>query len=121
MIEHLLFDRLKDQVTNVSERIYPSIAPSGTTKPYLTYSLISPGRVYGHEGFAELSQSRYQVSVFTDSYASAKATAKQVKDAFEGWKSGDMRGSQLAGESDLYEHDTKTYHIPLDFWVWHNK
>ncbi len=121
MIEPILTTRLKAQVTNVNNRVYPNFGPAGATRPYLVYKLISPGRVYSHDGFSQLSNSRYQVSVFADTYSSAKSTAKQVKEGFEGWKTTTVSGIFLTGEMDLYEEDTKIHHIPLDFFVWHSK
>ncbi len=121
MIESTLSNRLKGQATNVSNRVYPNVAPSGVDRPYLVYRLVSPGRDYTHAGFSDLSESRFQVSVFADNYGSAKNTAKQVKDGLEGWKTSEVLATFLAGEMDLYEDDTKIHHIPLDFWIWHKE
>lgn len=120
MIEEILFGRLKSQVTNVSNRVYPNAAPAGTDRPYLVYKKISPGPVYSHDGYS-VSESRYQVSVFADNQGSAKATAIQVKDGFYNWRTSEVQGVLLAGEVDLYNDDTKTHHIPIDFWVWHTR
>ncbi len=119
-MEKTLFTKLKT-VTNVSNRVYPVLAPSGATLPYIVYRLVSPGRIYSHKGFGNLSQSRFQISVFSNTYDSAKATAKQVKDSIEGWEASGVSSTFLASEMDLYEKDVKIYHISLDFIIWHNK
>ena len=113
-LEIALFNKLKD-VNLVSNRVYAVKAPQGVDKPYIVYSKVSNQREYSHDGFADLSRARMQVSCYADSYGSAKQVAEEVISTLEGWEN----VSFLVNEQDLYEEDTGIYHVPVDFFIWY--
>ena len=116
--ETALYTRLSSQLSStVGTRIYPTVAPSSATLPYLVYFKVSADKQYAHSGASSLSVDRVQVSVFSTGYLVAKNIAAAVVTALEGWTSAVVF---KANERDIYEDDTKTFHIPVDFRVWHN-
>ena len=117
--ESELYTRLSSQLSStVGTRIYPAVAPNSATLPYLVYRKVSADKQYAHSGASSLSFDRLQVSVFSTGYVTGKALAGAVVTALEGWTS--AQAVFKANELDLYEDDTKVFHIPVDFFVWHN-
>jgi hypothetical protein len=117
--ETALYNRLSSQLsTTVGTRIYPGIAPQNTTTPYIVYLKVSAGKEYSHGGSVGLSRDRVQVGVFSTGYLTAKSVVSKVVTAMEG--STVFQASFKANELDIYESETKMFHVPVDFFVWHN-
>lgn len=121
-IEVAVYTHLKDEVNSVSSRVYASAAPLDCDTPYIVLNRVSGIRHYTLTSQAGITEARYQFSVFSDGYATAKSTVKEIRDALSAF-SGQMGGSGGAyvaacfnvNETDLYESDTKTYHIAVDY------
>ena len=118
-IESALFERLKAEISLVSNRVYAGIAPQTVSKPYLTTHKLSPGFTYAHDGRSKLGGPRFQVSVFASTYASAKAVEAEVIAALEGWKTTKVQGAFVESAQDLHEQETGLYHVPIDAFIWH--
>lgn len=117
--ETALYNRLSSQLsTTVGTRIYPGTAPQGTSKPYIVYRKVSAGKEYSHAGSASLSRDRVQVSVFSTGYLTAKNVVAKVITAME--TATVFQATFKANELDLYESETKVFHVPVDFFVWHS-
>jgi hypothetical protein len=117
--ETKLFTRLSSQLTtSVGTRIYPAVAPQTATLPYIVYRKVSANKQYAHSGPLSLTFDRVQVSVFSTGYLAGKTIAGNAITALEGWT--DAQAVFKANELDLYEPDTKVFHIPVDFLIWHN-
>lgn len=119
MIESALYTRLSTYApltALVGTRIYPLVAPQGTTLPYCVYRKVSPGRQYTLDGYA-IERPRMQVSCYGATYGQAKGVAVQVTAAVESWAAVGF-GWQV-GEVDLHEKDTGLYHVPVDFFIWY--
>ena len=104
----------------VSTRIYPiGEVPQKVNAPYCVYMLVSNERVYSHNGFSKLQESRIQISV----YSATNLLAKQIRDqmilAMEAWESAStsVQSCEYAGEQDFYESEIQLKHIPIDFIV----
>jgi len=125
MIENLLYTRLSTYaglIALVSTRIYPVKAPASTLKPFIVYYKISDVRNTSHSGFSNLSMTRFQISVYSETYIAAKNIRSQVIACMENWIDRPTIQAVLpAGENDIYEDDTKIFHLPLDFIIWHNQ
>lgn len=130
-IEEALFSHLKSHAglsALVGTRIYPQIMPQGVTMPAVTYQKISGPREYSHGGPSELAHPRFQLSCWAKNYSTAKDIAEQVRLALQAYR-GTMGGAGgvtvygafLENEIDLYESDTRLYHIPVDFSIWHKE
>ena len=104
--------------TSARVHLFLKVAPQTATTPYCVLFKVSPGRQYTHDGHS-MSNSRIQVSCFADDYRTAKLMVKQIKERMEQWPATDEKVDAVfgAGELDLFEE--RTYHIALDFFVWH--
>lgn len=110
----------------VGLRIYPVIAPESASAPYLVLTEISKINEPVSGGSGPDYEVRYQVSVWADTYASARAVAVQVSTALKNY-SGTMGGAggvvvsiiYEETESEFYEPTTEKYHIAMDYLIWH--
>ena len=117
--ETALYSKLSSGLsTTVSTRIYPATAPQGVAKPYIVYRKVSANRQYAHSGQSSLTFDRVQVSVFSTEYLVAKGLVSTLFTTMEGWTG--VQAAFKVNEIDFYEEDTKLYHIPVDFMIWHN-
>lgn len=118
-IQATLVTYLKAQVSAVSQRVYPLKAPDTPTVPYIVVSRVSNVRLMTHQGYIGESRIRWQVSVFDTDYTRCRTTANSVVTALEAWAGIEVTvGYALhTGETEIYEPDTKRYHIPVDFMV----
>ena len=103
----------------VSNRIYPVRMPLNVTYPAISIHEISGNEdhVTGHK------HNRYQVSCWSTSFSQAQSLKEAVIDCLQRYK-GVASGNKIKqisfeGSMDLYEEETKIYHIPLDFIVIH--
>lgn len=114
----------------VNKRIYPLVAPQGTVFDYLTYLQVTEDPVHASGGDAGVENPSIQVSCFSLTYAGACALATAVKAAMRDYSgtigSGDTLTVQWIYFTNRVEFrdvdpETKTvsYHIALDFDVWH--
>jgi hypothetical protein len=101
--------------------VYGGIAPSTAVTPYIVFSLISDVPNYTHAGHDQTGTARVQASCYsTASYARAANVAEAVVTAMQsapGTYGVDI--AHKANELDLYEEASKTYHVPVDFRIWH--
>lgn len=98
----------------VAGRCYPLVAPDSPVTPYITYQVISNPALNVLSGDAGVSNRRFQVDVWADSYGAAKGLAASVTAA--------MASSALSntkiGSHDQYEAEVKIYRVSMDFSVW---
>lgn len=113
--EYLLsIPEIKDAVGN---RLYPGWLPEKPAYPAIAYLKISG---VAHHGIP-VAYPRYQFSVFSPRYGEAETIAGYIRDALQRYK-GDLGGIEVIqgvweGSRDMYESDTKLYHIATDFKI----
>lgn len=117
-IETEMFTLLKT-VAALGNRVYAGIAPQNVTRPYAVFYKLSPGRKYTHDGFASLSETRMQVSIFGEGYKEIKDIAAATITALEGWAA--VQATFIVGEQDMWEQETMLYHVAIDVMTWHDK
>jgi hypothetical protein len=122
VIESGLFTRLNTQVTSVSGRVYPKVAPQNVTFPAITYELVSDPRGNTHQGPDGTVQARYMVTVFAKSYLQSKTIAGEIKNAMQGFTGAMGTGVVVAsvfaaGGRDLFDQDLRIYHVAQDFFI----
>lgn len=124
MIETALYSRLTTYApleALISTRVYAVAPPQDVVLPYCVCSKVSNQRQYSHDGYSSLQRPRIQVSCFATGYLIAKQIAEQVIAALESWPGADnVQAAFMENEIDLYEQDTKLYHVPVDFLIWMN-
>lgn len=108
--------------TGTTFPVYGGVAPPTATTPYIVYSIISDVSNYTHAGFDQTGTARVQASCYsTVSYASAANLADSVVTILN--SAPGNYGVDIAhkdNEMDLYEEDSKAYHVPVDFRIWHS-
>lgn len=100
----------------VGARVYPNAAPDSPTRPYITYSRVAAveqNNMSGNGG--GFINTRFQIDVWSATYAEAQAKAVLVKSALNGWATPNV--VQL--EQDFYESDTKLHRVMIDVSTWH--
>lgn len=113
-------------VTLVSTRIYYVKAPQDVATPYIILTKISSVREHSHDGSSHLAKSRFQLSIFAETYKEVKDIAVQIQAALQA-KSGNVGDSPYVAvgsifyedETDMYETDTGLYHTAVDYMVTH--
>ena len=99
----------------IGNRLYPSVAPEGTEKPYVCYYEVS------NTGWHDIpvAHPRFQFSVFHERYLVAKNVAVELRNILQRYKGqiGNTRVIQgvWEGSRELYEPDTQLHHIATDF------
>lgn len=101
----------------VGNRIHPGWLPEKPVYPALAYLEVSG---VSHHNIP-VAYPRFQFSVFSTRYGEAKQVAEEVRKALQRYK-GDMGGIKVLqgvweGSRDMYESDTKLYHIATDFKI----
>ncbi len=103
--------------TVLGNRLYPGWFPEDVKYPAAAYLEISG--VAHHD--IRVSYPRYQFSCFSTRYGEAREIAALIRAALQRYK-GNMGGIRVVqgvwmGSRDLYEEDTKLYHIATDFKI----
>ena len=118
-----------DGVTDlIAQRLYYVKAPQNVTKPYVVFFKASGPREYSHDGASNLARPRFQFSCFATIYYVAKQIAEAIRAVIEAF-SGTMGGAGgvevgscfCINESDMYEDDTRLYHVAIDYLIWHKE
>lgn len=88
-----------------SGRRYWVRAPQGATLPYVVLNIVSGVRDYHTKGPSGYVQSRVQCDCYGSTYSAAKTTARAVRAAASGARSGDIQGIFVETERDLPAED----------------
>ena len=107
MIAIGLFNILKT-ITQVGERVFPLVAPQGTSAPYITFQRISGLDTGTLEGTQSLDMGRFQIKVFAKAYKDSVLIAEAVKTAMSG------KGNKVMHMED-YEPETLLNIQMLDY------
>lgn len=101
-------------------RIYLAIAPATAAAPFLVYFKVSSVRRYQSDGRDGTERARVQVSAYASTYSASKDLAGKVIAAMDDFKGGTIEQTNafVQNENDLFDLETKLYHIPADFFVW---
>jgi hypothetical protein len=110
----------------VSTRIYYVKAVQNTAYPYIVFFKVSSPRNHSYSGSSHLAESRFQFSIFAETYNETKSIAAQLQTALQG-KTGnigtspgvDVGATFYSNETDMYEESTGLYHCALDFLILH--
>ncbi|WP_263146084.1 DUF3168 domain-containing protein [Pseudomonas sp. RIT-PI-AD] len=100
-------------VAQVGPRIHAFPAPAGTVLPYITYQIVSSTRPATLAANGSLRNLRLQVSCWADSHPAAREVGEAVLSALDG-----ERGLLFKAEEAVYDKDTQTSRMALEFSVW---
>lgn len=118
----------------VADRVYPMPAPQNGQYPFLTWQRISGQRVFSMGGPSGLAEPRFQIDVWSANrenrpdgggpYAEARSIADAVRralDGFNGTLDGIRASAILLDERDLFENESGTTRVSMDFRIWHEE
>ena len=130
-VEHALLKHLLAQsalTTLVGERIYYVNAPQDVETPYIVFFKVSATRERSLTGTSHLVTSRFQFSIFSETYYAAKQIAEQIQLALQdknneiiGGTGGVRVSIQYDNEQDLYESEVGLYHVPVEYLIDYNE
>jgi hypothetical protein len=130
-VEHALLKHLLAQTALaalVGERIYYVSAPQDVQTPYIIFFKVSATRERSLTGTSHFVNSRFQFSIFSETYYEAKQIAGQIQLALQdknneiiGGESGVRVSIQYDNEQDVYESESGLYHIPVEYLVDYNE
>lgn len=84
-VEQALYERLKTQVTTVSNRVSAAPAPDSWAVPLVTYQMIGGAPTVTFSGPQTWWQPSFQVTVWAANYESMMQVVAQVRAALSGW------------------------------------
>lgn len=100
----------------VGTRVYPIHVDGALTPPYIKYLTVSDARIY-----RTIRPPRMQISCWADDYPTVRQLAEAViaaLDDYHGVIDGvAIESIQYLNGPELYEAETRLYHIPCDFRV----
>lgn len=94
-------------------RIFPHVAPINTTKPYVTYFIVSKVPETMLDSTTPISNYRIQFDVYDTTYSGSDSTATLLKTALI-----TTFKAVLLQSGELYEQLTFEYRNRLDFSFW---
>ena len=120
MIQEVLRAKLiahEDLYNLVKERIYILKLPQNPTYPAITYFRVSSPRHHD----IDVSYPRFQFDSWASTYEEARNVANEIRKAIQREK-GLWNGIKIIqvvylNEVEMYENDTKIYHIVTDFQI----
>lgn len=101
----------------VQLRVFPGIAPAGTSRPYITYQRVGGQETTTLDGPSTTRNARVQINVWSDTAALAGSVMEQVLATLSG---APIFGTPLGEVVDVYEEATKLYGTRLDFSIWYS-
>ncbi|WP_341866812.1 DUF3168 domain-containing protein [Caballeronia pedi] len=101
-----------------SGRVYPSVAPAGTARPYIVYQGAGGVDETTFDGADALQNRRVQVVVWATTAGEAESINQQVRAALTAEP---VRGVPIGAPVDVYEDDTKLYGSQQDFSIWYKE
>lgn len=108
----------------IGSRIYAMKLPKKAVFPSLTYSTISSVRTRSHSGDSSLTTPRIQLSCWGEKYQDCKDLAAELVSSLESYKglmgSTTVYSSFVENELDLYDSESKVYHVPVDVKIRYN-
>jgi hypothetical protein len=111
----------------VADRVYTGQLPQNVNLPAISIHMIDePSHPTLEEGISELAYPRIQISARGIAGADALNVSTAAKAALNGQR-GVFEGIRVDGfinenrQGPIYEPETKTYHVPTDFKVWHSE
>lgn len=109
----------------VGTRVYPLALPQGVTLPAVTYQLIASVRQPAYDGIARLTQARFQIDCWAETYASLVQLARAVTGALDGYEGplGDAVAHEvrIVSAVDGREPETALWRRTIDVTVWYSE
>jgi hypothetical protein len=97
--------------------VYPQIAEQNSAVPYIVYQRVisSVENILSGNGSPPINNTRMQLDVWSQSYASVMTAVAAVRAAMLAWT---VQNVNL-GEQDFYEADVRMHRVRMDYSIWH--
>lgn len=113
-IEASIFTAIKSLCSN---RVYPDVAPYGTTLPYITYTQVGGEPMsYLERTVPSIQNGRFQFNVWGTSRAACSALMAQIETALVTATA--FQATPLGAPTSIYDSDMALYGAMQDFSVW---
>lgn len=99
-------------------RVYPDVAPSTPTRPYIVYQAVGGVDETTFDGPDTLQNSRMQVAVWSTTRLEAVSIIQQVRALLT---DAPVLGVPIGAPVSVYEDDTKLYGSRQDFSIWYRE
>jgi hypothetical protein len=113
VVESLIYNRLSTFAglsALVNTRVYPLILPQGVTYPAVTYQRTGSepreSCMLSDSGFA---YGLFRVIAWDNTYAGARAVAKQVRLALQRWQTAGVQDTYIINDFDTYDEEAQRY------------
>lgn len=107
----------------VAAKIFPSVAPQGTTPPFLCYEEFEPERYSDMGVDADIADAHVRIHCWARELADAALLAKAVRLSLQRYRGNAFAGTQVddifirPGGPQLWEEASKSWHLVRDFRV----
>ncbi len=102
----------------VGGRIYPLFAPEKATAPFIVYTRVAATEnltLDANGGTGNLTNTRFQVDCYAETYGAAQDLAAAVVAELKGWNT----TCTVNLQADLFEEETRLYRVMNDISTWH--
>ncbi len=130
-IEKALFDYMSNHASiagQVSDRIYPDVAPENTDYPLITFTVIAESHVHHMEGASGLVNPSIQIDVWATKVSDRAITSEAIRGAMDGFRGVmddiEIRNCFLIDKTNFIESPQQgegkpVYRASIDFSIWH--
>jgi len=125
--EEGLFNYLDDHAglsREVDSRIYPVRLPQRAVLPAVTYTRLATPRLHEFEA-SLLPYPTFQFDCWAAKYSRAKDVAAQVRAALDIYRGAmgayTVQASIVETERDMYDSETKVWHVIVDVEIWYEE
>lgn len=107
-------------------RVYPVEPPQAPTLPYIVYQRIDGAPLQHHAGSCALTRSRFQFDCFGSTPTQARAVARAVNNALDGYcgavSGGNIKGATpLDDGTDMSEPELEEFRFKLEYSIWYTE
>jgi hypothetical protein len=117
--------RTNGGVSAITTRCFPVKVPQNPTFPFILYQKVTATRHQDLSGGSGLTQARFQIEAWAETYSRAKELANAIRDALDGYTgtSGTVKvwSILILSEFDMYEETIDCLRVIMDFSVWHTE
>lgn len=122
-METALRYEINTNIPELKDRIYPTNAPEGATRPYLVYTRINTKKVKTLQGTTNKEYLSYMFSVMATRYSEMKSLTKKVEDlliSLPGTTMGNfyIEDIDINNIHEVYEHELKVNRGIIDFTIY---
>jgi hypothetical protein len=102
-------------------RVYHDMAPQEEGLPCVVISKSAGPRIYSLDGYSNLSRSRYTITEYAATKATALTTMATIAAALDCYRGAEIQTTHRINEFGHRDWETKLYWIKTDYRVWHRE